>query len=296
MARCLSSLTPFKVIVGDLGSTDDTIKICESFNVPVMKLTTCGAAARNSVVENTDTDWQMWVEPWEELTSGQEELLWAANQPEPAHRVYNIQGEVVVKPTRLWRRSSGNRFVRPVYESLSDEATSLIECVITGTTPVRFDEAMAVLAEWRRQQPHAADVEYYTACTYLAAARYDEFLTHAKHFLFRTKNVSPASILTSYHMAVINLFIKNNYGECVQHVVRCLAEYPTMAELWCLLGDLFCKMNHWHRAVAFYDNAILMGGHRRTDDPMPVEITKYREYPEKMLANCRNVIQKIHSG
>lgn len=295
---CLDSVAPLgKVLVADLGSTDDTVAACEDAGATVVHVNSGVdySKVRNDVVETTATDWQFWLEPWESLR-GAEQVMYAARQGGDAYNVYNVQGDLLTKTTRLWRKSSGLRFVRPVYESLEpDVARPLVQAVVSGAGGRDQSEVMTVLDAWGKSSPHATDVEYYRACTFLAAGRYDQFLSHATNFLFRA-GVSTASVLTNYYVAIVKMHVKKKPAEAVQHVSFCLAQQPTMAEFWCLLGDAFARLGQWHRASGFYDNAMVMGSRRKHDDQFPIEIAKYKEYPEKMLGRCREVIAKMHGS
>ena len=39
-----------------------------------------------------------------------------------------------------------------------------------------------------------------------------------------------------------------------------------------------------------YENAIILGKKRASLDEWPVEISKYKEYPERMIDNCKSMI------
>jgi len=272
-----------------MGSTDGTTDLHPTIHVDDKNY----SKIRNDIIGNSD--WQMWIEPWEILTSGADQILYAIRQQEPAYNVYTLQGNILSKSTRLWRKSSGIHFERPVYESLEpDIERPLIQAVISGTGSRDQTEIMSLLNLWESTNPHAADVEYYKACTYLIHGRYDQFLTHANNYLFRANKVSTSSILTNYYISLIMLHHKNNPSKCIQHITHCISCYPTLAEFWCLLGDAFAKMGQWHRASGFYDNAIVLGSRRKHDDQFPIEISKYKEYPDKMLERCREAIKQMH--
>lgn len=293
LATCLDSLQPLKstILVGDFGSTDNTLSICKQCNIKIIQLPRENnyAKSRNDLISITSTNWQLWLEPWERLEVGHDQILWALQQKEDAYNVYNVQGNLIQKQTRLWRTNT-RHFVRPVYESLEPETNGpLLNCVIAGTPASQFAENMAILTTWRKQQPHVAEVDYYLACTYVCAGRYDEFLQAAERFLFRNSSVSVANIMTNYYYALVQLLVRKNTVECIKHVTHCLVQEPTLAEFWCLLGDAFFKMQQYHRAAAFYDNAIIFGSRRLQNDAYPIEINKYKEHPERMLNVCREI-------
>jgi tetratricopeptide (TPR) repeat protein len=68
-----------------------------------------------------------------------------------------------------------------------------------------------------------------------------------------------------------------------------------MAEFWCLLGDIYYKQNKYEKSIAFYQNAMDLGSRRKNSDTWPLEISKYKTYPSKMINNCNKMInQKIY--
>ncbi len=69
----------------------------------------------------------------------------------------------------------------------------------------------------------------------------------------------------------------------------CLAKKPTMAEFWCLLGDVYYDAKDYDKAKEFYENAVILGSRRLKDDGWPMEISKYKEYPQKMIEACKKI-------
>ncbi len=296
--KCLESLRELdsKIVVVDIGSTDDTLDLCEDVSIVRANFERDYSKVRNDIVDSSTTDWQMWVEPWE-ILSNAEQILYATRQKENAYNVYSLQGGVLSKSFRLWRKSAGIKFVNPVYETLEpDNDRPLVQSVISGVGGRDVDETMSIVDSWLESNPHAPEAEYYKASTYLLTNRYDQFLSHANSYLFKAKKVSSSSIMTHYYIAMIMLHHRKKPEECIRHITDCLTHQPTMAEFWCLLGDSFVKLRQWHRATAFYDNAIVIGSRRRHDDSYPIEISKYKEYPEQMLNTCRDAIKKMHGS
>jgi hypothetical protein len=72
-----------------------------------------------------------------------------------------------------------------------------------------------------------------------------------------------------------------------------LEKNPTMAEFWCLLGDINFELKKYKKAFYFYENAIMLGKLRVNDDDLPIDIIKYKEYPEKMKINCKDLLDKV---
>lgn len=63
-----------------------------------------------------------------------------------------------------------------------------------------------------------------------------------------------------------------------------------MAEYWCLLGDVYYQQSSYEKAKHFYENALVMGARRLRTDAWPMEISKYKAYPNKMMAACDRIL------
>jgi cytochrome c-type biogenesis protein CcmH/NrfG len=97
--------------------------------------------------------------------------------------------------------------------------------------------------------------------------------------------------MARYYLALVQGIIHNEVKEALQNIILCLSENVLMAEFWCLLGDIFIKLDKFDYAVAFYENAILLGSRRLKLDTWPMQISKYQEYPNKMIEECNKLIQ-----
>jgi tetratricopeptide (TPR) repeat protein len=152
LARCLSSVSGAvdRIVIGDTGSTDETISIAQSFGAEILSVPWTGdfAAARNSVLRNCRCDWVLVLDADEMLDAeGATQLSSLIQQPGPA--AYDIwrwnyvretnsrSGEEGALPnpcrieesrpfpayvksfnTRLFRRHPDIFFERPVHETV----------------------------------------------------------------------------------------------------------------------------------------------------------------------------------
>ena len=66
-----------------------------------------------------------------------------------------------------------------------------------------------------------------------------------------------------------------------------------MSEFWCLLVDINFEMKKYQKAYYFYDNAIILGSQRLNNDELPIDVKKYKEYPDKMKIICKDLVDKI---
>lgn len=279
------------VIVADLGSKDNTVSVCEKAEAKVYKtpFDFDFSQIRNKLLAKVNTDWVFWINPGEVLSSGQE--YFEIEKPDSMYRVMLLSDDLLTKQTRLFKKGIG-RFKKPVFEEIDpDLSEQTLPVVITGSSKLDFQMIQDSLMRWKDKEPLSPDPNYYQASVHLMCGRYEQFLNIADQFLFLKGNSTDASaILTKYYVAM--LMRKKDTGKALKLILECIAAYPLMAEFWCFLGDLYLfPIKEYDRAYQFYDNAIVLGSQRLAEDTMPMEISKYDEYPRKMMNIIKNAIQ-----
>ena len=277
VAKALESIKSLgaRVLVGDLGSSDSTREICRDSGAEVLEIDwgMDYSRARNQLVA---PGMNFMLEPWERLIRGHDELEDAAGN----HNVLILRNGVASHELRLW---SGLRFKNPVYEVLEDEGAKLLEGValVASGWPDRRKETAQICSRWRESRPTSADPWYYSALSSLASGERKEFLGFAEKYLAMSA-AGPATTFMRYRMARV-MAAEGRLDRAAAISAKCLAEHPTFAEFWCLMGDLFIARGRYDKAMSMYRNAIVMGSRRRSDDSYPVEVDKYRKYPEQMI-------------
>ena len=99
----LSSLNA-QIIVGDIGSTDQTASICRKQGIKVTKID-CKqnrSSARNQLAALSESDWNLHLEPWETIIRGHEELEKLTIPG--TFRCNVIQKTIITKPIRIWHK------------------------------------------------------------------------------------------------------------------------------------------------------------------------------------------------
>ena len=286
--KTLTSLSGVgRIVVGDLGSTDGTPQICSKYGAEVVKIKWEGdfSKARNSLVE---PGMNFYVEPWEVLAGGRERLEAA----EKTTRIYTIHRGIVSKEIRLWKDI---RFVNPVYETLVDERA---ECdpgviLISGSEPDNREERASICKEWLAKKPTSPDPYYYMACSHLAGREYKEFFSLTEQYMAMDPKAGISGILLRYNMAQVQLHT-GELDSAARNALSCLSVCPVFAEFWCLLGDVLYKCQRYNKARRMYENAMIIGKRRLSKDVLPVEISKYKEYPLKMIENIKQLTEGIN--
>lgn len=120
----LDSLASLKtrIIIADIGCTDKTADICRNYGAEVIKID-CKkdrSIARNQLVNLSDSEWNLQIEPWEILIRGQEEL---ESLKSGTYRCNVIQKTIITKPIRIWHKKQAV-YKYPVFETIKGQGQS----------------------------------------------------------------------------------------------------------------------------------------------------------------------------
>jgi glycosyltransferase involved in cell wall biosynthesis len=286
--KTLESLQPRveEILVVDLGSTDETISICETM-ANVYPYRGFRHDARNFLASKSKNELNLWIEPWEAL-------IQLGNSSKTAY-VTIINDKIVSKDIRLWQ--NGIKFINPVYESLDVKTNEESNTIIYSGTRQDYDDLLKDIQLWKNQSSLSTAPYYYEACIHLAKGDWDKFLTAAEYYLFLDNGKSKSSIMTRYYYALAYYALAHtmhtrNIKLALQHLFMCLASRPLMAEFWCLWGDInYHLLKRFDEAKCLYENAIIMGSRRLKNDKWPMDTSKYRAYPKTMIESCDKILQ-----
>ena len=283
LRQTLESLLPLQgtIMITDLGSTDDTIQIAKSFNAFVTSSTSTNRSnIRNKLITQ---GWNFYIDPWEVLIN----LFTMPEQPQ-AFVFQVINNNVIIKETRLWHSDLNLKFENPIYESLYNFNSDFIENSIifsNGQSEVTED----ALDEWVKNCPTLCSPYYYRAFLYLKNKKYNKFINDVNQYLFLGGD-GISSCTIQYYMSLVYLYVLNDVENSTKRIAMCLNANILMAEFWCVLGDIFYKLNKYEKAYSFYENAIILGSRRLKLDFWPMDIDKYKTYPKKMMQSCQDLI------
>lgn len=276
-----------RIVVGNLGSTDGSLDVCSSYGAEIVEIKDKNdfSAIRNGLSQE---GLNFFIEPWEFIARGREELASA----EGSRKICVISGGIACKETRIWLGKYG--FVNPVYEAVVDSSAEYDPriVIVSGEAPNLAAEKKRLVRRWLETRPTSCEPYYYMACSCLYERNYEDFFFYAKKYIAMERNHGVESVLLCYYMAQIELHT-GRLGEAAGHILFCLSVRPMMAEFWCLLGDMLYKQNKFGKARSMYENAMIVGKVRKNSDPYPVEISKYKEYPEKMIKSIDEISMDI---
>lgn len=293
---CLDSLSAIRadIKIIDIGSTDNSISICEDYGLNCIRqsLNNNFSKLRNSNLG--DNDWFMWIQPWEKLISGHEEINLISSQKDfkKCFDFKIINQQIISREQRLWNTNLNIKFQNFIFEnpnfngSVSADGVALMQL----KHHENFSDSLEIINHWKSQSPMAPEPYYYEAYLMLSAGKYNEFCNLANHYLFINKG-GKSDLMIRYNLANVQIYNQNMINEGVRNILKCLCENPIMAEFWCLLGDAYYKMKDFNKAISFYENALIIGEKRELDF-LPIEIKKYKEYPIKMIESCDSLIKE----
>lgn len=292
----LESILPLDgyIFVADIGSNDNTPYICEKYGAAVTRLSLNGdmSQVRNYMISMDKQPWHFYIEPWERVLSGCEEIKKICTQPaaQKLFRMPVVQGDIITKENRLWHRDLGAKFVNPRNETIPGKGIE-IGTIIHQKRGNRAELTAKIMEKWKEREPLNTNILYMEACDMLVKKQWKPFLNKAEYYLFQEKEDVMPVTMTRYYMALVLCYVFSEFDAATQYILACIHTRPLMAEYWCLLGDIFYKKKVYEKAKTFYQNAIDLGKHRAVDE-WPTEIAKYRKYPQEMIQSCRDIISQ----
>lgn len=294
--KCLRSLPKnCKLIIGDLGSQDKTIQICRNFTNKIVDVSKFFdyAKARKHLLDVSETDWNFILNPWEVIFSGNE-LLQSVNKNKKNLKISIVQGDVLFQEIRIVNKKFKFELSNPAFE-IVEGLSDTIPVYLASTGRQDLDYVYKILDTWKKTSPLSSKATYYLACANLSLKNWDNFLNYAKLYTSKEKESNMSKIMMHYYIAMVNLYVKNDFQDSIKNLIFCIAKKPSMAEFWCLLGDIFYATNNYSKANFFYEAAEILGSQRLNNDDWPIEISRYKEYPEKMRLNCNKLIESSES-
>ena len=278
-------------LIGDLGCSDKTIDILVRNNAKIIRLSGCEdfSLARNELIRKTSTDWILSLHPYECFLSGLDEIILAVSGPVSAYNIGIIQGDTLTRQTRLWHKSMKISYVNPVYETIEAKSEPL-NAFVSSTGTVTNPDIKNLTKKWHEKKPLLSDPLYYMAFNELLDKNWDSFINYADLYLHQQKNPTMSKYMTHYYLSLVHCYVKKDYKNAINHIIMCIIKNPTMAEFWCLLGDIFYNIKQYDKAYCFYENAKILGSRRLALSDWPMEISKYDEYPTKMMDSCKQII------
>lgn len=291
IADCISSCATsgLDIVVGDMGSRDRTAEIAQDMGAKVLGLAFRDdfSECKNDLISRCDSDWVLLLNGNEILARGAESIPNLASGANK--RVMIVQSQVLTKPLRLVSKKSRPVVRNPVFDYIDGDGV-LCDIFVKSTQVDKHEENARLVRLWMSKSPLLSQPHYYMSCIHLARASYSDFLKTAKHYLFLEKSKLSSYYMTKYYLSMVLAYHAKDYQESCRHSLDCIADKPTMAEYWCLLGDCYYSVDKFDKAYHLYENALIMGSRRSRDDSLPIHLDKYKSHPNNMMDLCRKAL------
>jgi tetratricopeptide (TPR) repeat protein len=287
--QSVSPLQP-QIIVINIGANKECIDLCEANGAEIYRPYDQDHLGdiRNETISKGSYEYQMFMHPWETILQGWDQLK---NLNKRAYNIPILHDALMSKEARLWKVNTGIKFVNPVCEHLNEKTSEYLHCVLSSTNEYDVTERLHKIRSWKQQNVNISDPYYYLALGYLTLGDYPNFLKTSTHYMHINTNKSMSSTMNKYYFALVNTYITKSFKPALQNIAQCLEVNPLMAEFWCLAGDVqYYLLKKFDKARHLYDNAIILGSQRKQDDTWPMDISKYQEYPEKMIKSCDDIV------
>jgi hypothetical protein len=282
----LEAFDPQSIIIGSFESL--------SLRLPKVRAVTIKetnyAKALDQLVSLAETDWIFYIKENERILQINEDVagLW---QQDEIFGLQIVKDGILVKEARIWNKSKHISFKNPVFEVPNTTITKVADILLYQGEEKGNNEKL--LDEWRRSQPLSVNACYYKAFSCLARKKFLDFKSLIINYLFATTKNDIPTVIARYYLALIQGIVTNETKEAIENTLLCLEANVLMAEFWCLLGDIFMKNNDYERAIAFYENGMMLGSRRSKFDLWPMEISKYETHPKEMIERCKGILSQI---
>lgn len=276
-----------KIILIDFGSSDQTIKIAER-NGKVLRFYNENdrSYALNTIIGQFESDWNLLIYPWESLIQGHDLIQKAKYNS----YISILQNSMLMKSIRLWKKKEAV-FINPTFEYIEANTNHELNVYIQSEGRNDFDYNIDLINKWKEKNPRAHEPYYYHACCLLAKGMYQDFLKISEYYMFLDNRDIMSTVMNRYYFSMVSLQVNKKVKPVLQNINMCLCSKPLMAEFWCLIGDTYYHLlKNFSMAKEFYKNAIILGSRRLKEDKWPMDISKYKEYPEKMINSCDQII------
>lgn len=284
---CLESLNDIKnkeIYYTDLGSTDSTEKYLKKFN-RIEKISNKIYENKNNLIKNINENKIFFINPFEEMINGYDEIE-KIIQKDKNFKVLVLNEEIINKSVRIINKNVF--FQNEIYEEIYDKNSDVCNILLKVNKESNVDIKEEEIISWINKNRTNPKPYYYMACHQIKNKNYIEFKKYSDRYIFLENNKNlPSIIMTKYYQSLIDLHVFKNFKNSINNIIFCIDKMPTMAEFWCVLGDINFKLNKYQKAIYFYENAITLGEKRKSNDEFSIEIKKYKIYPNKMIDLCK---------
>ena len=169
--------------IADIGSSDGTLEKLIKYNPKISKFSLGDdiSLIRNQTISKIENAWILYLEPYESIISGLENLVKVVSGPVSAYNIGVLQGNILTRQIRLWHSSLGYKFTNPVFETVEGES-QFLNCFISSSPPNKnFYDTNDLLQKWHKRSLLKPDPFYYMACNELTNQKWESFKIGRAH-------------------------------------------------------------------------------------------------------------------
>lgn len=287
IGRCLESVHDLvdEIVIVDTGSTDDTIRICESYNARVEKFEWNGSFsdARNYGLNKSSGNWVMWLDADEEVDHEGRHLLKDAPEFDQYDvmtiLLINYYGDKVDKykstdiaHTRLFRRSTGVQFINKIHECLDivglpPERIGHLDLKVHHygyldeevTKKDKFQRNFTMLKKQLQENESVYWSHYYIASEFYRNRQFQEAFDHVNLSIaaFLKEQMLPPSMV--YKLKYLILISSGSFEGAWPGIERAVTLYPDYVDLRFFMGMVLYHLEKIDSALQCFEQCIQMG-------------------------------------
>lgn len=291
LPTCLESLKSIvsEMIVVDTGSTDRTVDIAESYGAKVFSFKWINdfAAARNYAIEQTKSDWIIFLDadeyiapecvkyvPGAIMEAEQKKLdmviCTMVNVEKKTNKMISSNLHI-----RIFRNHPSIRYIGAVHErivKLDSSANALdvqkdITILHTGyseeniITKEKSKRNLELLFEELQRKPDSFDLMFYISEAYMLDRKFEQALEFAK----RAQQYQNSELKGIYEKNYVNIFqcllhLERTKDEILSTIKEAIVKYPMYPDFHLYLGDFYKKENRYRDAITAYQEGINLLG------------------------------------
>ena len=240
-----------------------------------------------------DYKWFLFLDAQDTLTNGKDHLANIVTQDQGVYKVLLLNNGVITKSIRLVNKNSGVVFENPIYENIFYSSSKNTN-ILLETKDKQVKDEIIKIDKWKNKNKFDSVPLYYESCFYLKNQDYKKFISTTEKYFFIEKNSNlPSYIMLKYYQAFVYFYHLNDISKSFQNLIFCIEKNPTLAEFWCLLGDINFELKKYKKAYYYYDNDLVLGKVRNKNDDLFIDIKRYEKHPENMKTKCKELIDNI---
>lgn len=287
IGRCLDSVKNVvdEIIIVDTGSTDKTIEICRSYNARVERFNwnESFADARNYGLEKATGDWIIWLDADEELDKIDSLKLFKGNHFDDFDlltiRLVNYYGDEIDKDnttdvahTRLFRRSTGIKFINKIHETLNiinipQERIGHLDIKVyhygylNGVVEKKdkYERNMKMLKRQLNEGENVPWTHYYIGMEHYRKQEFEKAFERAnlsiKGFL-ELKKLPPSMVYKLKYSALIAM---GSFEGAWPGIEKAILLYPDFVDLRFFKGVILYALGKYEQSQQAFEECIEMG-------------------------------------